>query len=64
MITWILLALSVVAWSILGLAGVFGTPHPTLSTLVTEATSGPIGRAVLLAAWLAAGYVILRWPWA
>jgi hypothetical protein len=58
---WAFVALAVVVWSILGLTGALGTPHPTLSTLVTEATGGGLGRAVLLAVWLLAGWAILRW---
>jgi len=61
-IAWALLALAVVAWSVLGLTGTLGTPHPTLSTLVTEATGGAVGRTVLLGIWLAAGWAIVRWP--
>jgi hypothetical protein len=61
-IAWALLALSVVGWSVLGLAGVLGTPHPTLSTLVTDATGGAVGRLVLLGAWLVTGWAIARWP--
>ena len=59
---WALLALSVVVWSVLGLTGALGTPHPTLSTLVTEATGGAVGRGVLLGTWLACGWAIARWP--
>jgi hypothetical protein len=59
---WALLALAVVVWSVLGLTGVLGTPHPTLSTLVTEATGSAAGRAVLLGTWLVAGWAIVRWP--
>jgi len=61
-IAWALLALTAVGWSVLGLAGALGSPHPTLSTLVTEASQGPAGRAVLVAAWLLAGWAIVRWP--
>jgi hypothetical protein len=61
-IGWALLALAVVGWSVLGLTGVLGTPHPTLSTLVTEATGGTVGRLVLLGLWLVVGWTIARWP--
>lgn len=62
MIGWAFLALAVVVWSVLGLTGALGTPHPTLSTLVTEATRGAVGRGVLLGMWLLAGWAIVRWP--
>jgi hypothetical protein len=58
---WALLALVVVVWSVLGLTGALGTPHPTLSTLVTDATGAPVGRMALLAAWAIAGGLIVRW---
>jgi hypothetical protein len=61
-IGWALLVLAVVGWNVLGLIGTLGTPHPTLSTLVTEATRAPVGRAVLLTVWLVSGWAIVRWP--
>ena len=62
MIAWLLLAVAVFVWSVLGLTGAFGSPHPTLSTLVTDSTSAPVARAILLAAWLVVGWMIVRWP--
>ncbi len=62
MIGWALLAVAVVVWSVLGLSGALGTPHPTLSTLVTEATGGLLGRTALFGIWVAAGWAIMRWP--
>ncbi|MGQ0803923.1 MAG: hypothetical protein ACT4PI_08680 [Actinomycetota bacterium] len=61
MIAWALLALAAVGWSVLGMVGALGTPHPTLSTLVTEATGGAVGRTVLVGMWLVAGWAIIRW---
>jgi hypothetical protein len=61
-IAWALLSLVAVGWNVLGLTGALGTPHPTLSTLVTDATGGAVGRTVLVGMWLVAGWAIARWP--
>jgi hypothetical protein len=59
---WAALGTAVVAWSILGLSGALGTPHPTLSTLLTDATRARPARALLLVCWLLAGWEVALWP--
>jgi hypothetical protein len=59
---WAGLGTAVVMWSILGLSGALGTPHPTLSTLVTDATRARPARALLLMCWLLAGWEVALWP--
>jgi hypothetical protein len=59
-LAWGALAAAVVLWSLLGLTGRLGSPHPTLTTLTTSLTDGRATRALLFGVWTTAGWKLAR----
>jgi hypothetical protein len=55
-LAWGALAAAIVVWSLLGLTGRLGSPHPTLSTLTASLADGRATHALLFAVWTAAGW--------
>lgn len=62
LLAWGALAAVVVVWSLLGLTGRLGSPHPTLSTLTASLADARATRALLFAAWTTAGWKLARAP--
>jgi hypothetical protein len=56
---WLGLAAAVVSWELYCYASAPRADHPTLSVLITSATSTPIGRGVSFLAWLALGVALV-----